>query len=420
MRVCLHLLGLLALGLCAPTARAVGVAPLGPPPGIVVDASPDPEKIFLASPTIAILPDGTYVAGHDWGGPTYPRRGTSSVLASFDRGATWKHLADLPDLKWASLFVHRGALYYFGVTAAKGWLVIMRSTDGGRTWTSPTTSQTGLLADGHYGCGPTPTVAHDGRLWHAFEEYGDSAAPRNFRAFMMSAPEGADLLNAASWTRSNAIAFTAAWLNVRAPSWLEGNAVVTPSGRIADLLRIESHQAPGAATALPGGAAAIPRFEVAALLEISADGRAARFDPARDFVHFVGSESKFTVRYDPRSKRYWSIGNKITNLRSGADWTHSPHHQRNVMALTSSTDLRDWAESYRLLSYAAGSVIVKEGSRVGFQYVDWQFDGDDLIAVCRMSWGGANYHDSNFITFHRVKNFRTLTSADSPPDLAAP
>jgi hypothetical protein len=418
MKTAAHVFVALALAAMAAPGRTAPAAPLGPPPGVVIEASPDPERIFVASPTIAILPDGTYVAGHDWGGPDNPRRGMSSVLASADRGATWTHRAEVPDLKWASLFTHRGALYYFGVTAAKGRLVILRSQDGGRTWTSPTSAATGLLADGHYGCGPTPTITHNGRLWHAFEEYGAPDAPRNFRAFMMSAPEDADLLNAASWTRSNAIAFVPAWLNVRAPSWLEGNAVVTPAGRVVDLLRIESHQAPGAALALPGGAAGIPRFEVAAVMEISADGRAAGFDPARGFVHFIGSESKFTVRYDPTSRRYWSLGNKITNLRSGADWTHSPHHQRNVLALTSSADLREWTERCRLLSFAAGSVVVKQGSRVGFQYVDWQFDGDDLVAVCRLSWGGANYHDSNFITFHRVKNFRTLTPADSPRDLA--
>jgi hypothetical protein len=31
-------------------------------------------------------------------------------------------------------------------------------------------------------------------------------------------------------------------------------------------------------------------------------------------------------------------------------------------------------------------VVTKGESRVGFQYFDWQFDGDDLIAVCGTSW----------------------------------
>jgi hypothetical protein len=168
---------------------------------------------------------------------------------------------------------------------------------------------------------------------------------------------------------------------------------------------------------MPGAAAGIPRLEVAAMITVSRDGRRVSFDPGNDFIHFIGSESKFTIRFDPQSKRYWSIANKITNPHSGADWVHSPHHQRNVMVLTSSADLRDWREHYRVLRYAEGSVVEKATSRVGFQYVDWQFDGDDLIAVCRTAWNGLDYHDANVITFHRVKNFRTVTMADSPSPL---
>ena len=273
---------------------------------------------------------------------------------------------------------------------------------------------------GKFHCGPTPVVVHGGRVWRAFEEFAPAPAkrPRHFSAFVMSAPEGADLLVASNWTRSNKTAMRGEWLHTRNEEWLEGNIVVAPGGEVVNILRVESHPATGASARLPGAAGGIPRFEVGAMMRVSPDGKRAEFDPEKDWIHFIGSESKFTIRYDPVSKRYWTLGNKITNPDSGTDWVRSPHHQRNVMALASSADLRDWAESYRMLSYDAGAPVVKEGSRVGFQYVDWQFDGDDLVAVCRMCWDGANYHDSNFITFHRVKNFRSLTLTDSPPDLA--
>lgn len=47
----------------------------------------------------------------------------------------------------------------------------------------------------------------------------------------------------------------------------------------------------------------------------------------------------------------------------------------------------------------------------GYQYVDWQFDGNDIIAVSRTSHddgvgGAANHHDANYLTFHRIPNFR--------------
>ena len=47
----------------------------------------------------------------------------------------------------------------------------------------------------------------------------------------------------------------------------------------------------------------------------------------------------------------------------------------------------------------------------GFQYVDWVFDGDDIIAVSRTAFPEtrglpARQHDANFLTFHRISNFR--------------
>lgn len=417
-----HRLTLLARLILAATAWALRAAPAvsGPPPGVVITASPNSENIFVSSPTIAILADGGYLVAHDFGGPgSGARRGSVFVLSSRDRGATWTKLTELADQKWSTLFVHRGATYLIGVSAKTGNMIVRRSADGGRTWTNPTDARHGLLAEGKFHCGPTPVVVHGGRVWRAFEQFAPSKPEREFRAFVMSAPEEADLLDAKSWTRTNQIKFDKSWLNTRNAEWLEGNVVITPDGRVVDILRVESHPAADATFELPGAFRRIPRFEVAAMVSVSADARTVAFDPAADFVHFIGSESKFTIRFDPVSRRYWTLANKITNPNSGAAWVQSPHHQRNVVALSSSSDLRAWTEHYRLLRYAEGSAVVKEGSRVGFQYLDWQFDGDDLVAVCRTAWNGQNYHDANTITFHRVKHFRAATMAGSPPDLAA-
>ena len=50
----------------------------------------------------------------------------------------------------------------------------------------------------------------------------------------------------------------------------------------------------------------------------------------------------------------------------------------------------------------------------GSQYPDWQFDGEDIICLVRTAYDGAhNFHDSNRITFHRIKNFRRLISKRS-------
>ena len=54
----------------------------------------------------------------------------------------------------------------------------------------------------------------------------------------------------------------------------------------------------------------------------------------------------------------------------------------------------------------------------GFQYVDWQFNNTDLIAVCRTAFdddsGGAHSaHDANYLTFHRIKDFRKTARGHS-------
>jgi len=51
-----------------------------------------------------------------------------------------------------------------------------------------------------------------------------------------------------------------------------------------------------------------------------------------------------------------------------------------------------------------------------WQYVDWVFDGDDLVAASRTAYGDShNFHDANYLTFHRVRHFRTLTMAEAAP-----
>ena len=52
--------------------------------------------------------------------------------------------------------------------------------------------------------------------------------------------------------------------------------------------------------------------------------------------------------------------------------------------------------------------------------MDWQFDGDDIIALSRTAFDGArNFHDANYFTFHRIADFRQLTMEDAAPWLGS-
>ena len=362
------------------------VAAVPAPPGVVIDYHPTATRQYIGSPSIAILPSGEYVASHDFFGPG-STRDTTLVFASADRGQTWERRAQIKGQWWSTLFVHRDALYILGTSQEYGYTVIRKSSDGGRTWTEPKDDKSGLLlSDGKYHCAPVTVVLHQGRLWRAMEDaMGPGGWGSHFRSFMMSAPQDADLLNAASWTFSNRLGRDPSWLGGKFGGWLEGNAVVTPEGKIVNILRADSRD---------------PN-ERSAIVNVSEDGTQQSFDPATGFVEFPGGAKKFTIRFDPQSKRYWTL----TNWVPPEQHNDRPAQTRNTLALFSSEDLKLW--DFR-------RVILAHSDRVthGFQYADWLFERDDVIAVVRTAFDepdgtqAHNQHDANYLTFHRIEKFR--------------
>src|SRR5690349_11698005 len=87
-----------------------------PPPGVVIDHVPAMAGQYVGSPSIAILPDGSYVAFHDLFGPKSAElvRAVGRVFRSTDRGGHWAQVAGLKGAFWCGLFVHRGSVYLMG------------------------------------------------------------------------------------------------------------------------------------------------------------------------------------------------------------------------------------------------------------------------------------------------------------------
>lgn len=358
-----------------------------PPPGTVIHYSPASSGRYIGSPSICILPNGDYLASHDLFGPKSNEHvhARGRLYRSSDKGETWNHLRDFDGFFWTGLFTHRGAVFLLGLDKHHGNILIRKSADNGKTWTEPA-----IIAEGQFHTAPMPVIEHDGRLWRAIEDaHTSNKWGERYRARMMSAPADADLLDPASWTISNALARDPAWLeNDGFAAWLEGNAVAAPDGSMCNILRVDT---PG----LP---------EKAAIVRVSADGTAATFDPRNDLIDLPGGAKKFTIRKDPAGPGYWTIASMV---RDGQAVAGRPAAVRNTLALLHSPDLRNWQVRSILLRHP-------DRAKHGFQYVDWQFDGDDLIAACRTAWddaeGGArNNHDANFLTFHRWENFRKLT-----------
>lgn len=351
------------------------------PPGVVIDHEPASSGEYIGSPSIVILPDGTYVSSHDLFGPksTQTTSGVTRIFRSTDRGRSWKKVAELQDQFWSNLFVLNGKLYLMGTSCEYGRIVIRRSFDGGINWSPPSY----LSSKPGYHTAPVPVVIRNGRVWRAME-YHLQGPWGHFQAFVISAPVNADLLKAASWTKTARLPYPAG--EAVGNTWLEGNAVIGPHGSVLDILRVNN-------------------VEKAAILKVE--------DPRLKFerlVNFPGGSKKFTIRYDKRSGKYWTLSNPA--LKKYPLSRTNPAMVRNTLALMSSKDLRHWKIDRIVLSHP-------DPAKFAFQYVDWQFDGPDLVAVCRTAYtdsaGGANSaHNANYLTFYRIVDFRRKNHG-SPP-----
>lgn len=375
-------------------------------------------RSYLGSPSLVRVPAdhprhaGALLVTHDYFGPGCPRNHEdeehlTSVYRSDDDGRSWRTVTHIAGAFWSSLFAHRGALYLLGCSQQYGSIVIRRSDDGGDTWTHPRDEASGRLFRGgvrrdppNYHCAPVPVLEHEGRLYRAFEDCDPCVWGSGFQSLVISADAGADLLCADSWTMSNRIPFDPAWVPhewgaLERPGWLEGNVVAAPDGRLVNILRLNS----------------TPLVDRAALITIEDDGARISFDPATGFLDLPGGMAKFTIRRDPRTGLYLTLSNNNTDPARAT--------QRNVLSLHASEDLRAWRHVRTILRDDLAHPWADSLRLTGFQYPDWQFDGDDIIAVVRTAYRGAhNFHDANRVTFHRIDGLRALRSSSAAVEVA--
>jgi hypothetical protein len=366
-------------------------------PGTVIAHYPKSAGKYVGSPGIAIVGPGIYLAKHDEFGPESSEYSSAitQLYRSEDAGKSWRHTHTIDGLFWASIFTLDDSVYLLGTDKHHGNVVIFRSRDAGRTWSRPADADHGMLRTGENHTAPVPVVVHNGRIWRAIEDAGngDQWGVR-YGAMMMSAPVDSDLLKASTWTFSNYIARDAAWLGGRFNAWLEGNAVVTPDGEVVNILRVDYN----------------PEGGIAAIARVSGDGRQITFDPERDLIKFPGGATKFTIRRDPVTQLYWTLSNYTPEFHRDSRAAST----RNTLALASSKDLREWTVRIVVLYHP-------DEKFHAFQYVDWLFEGDDIIFTSRTAYddglGGAyRFHDANFLTFHRIRNFRNQEMADATPE----
>lgn len=369
----------------------VRIARAGEIVGTVVNYLHPDDKAYsfsgnaLCSPSMVRCPDGSLLASMDVYGSNMPQN-LSILFRSLDDGKTWHYVTELYPCYWGTLFVHKNEVYMLSASTEYGDVLIGRSTDNGKTFCTPTVLFRGSCKCNHEGNHKYPMniVKYGGRLYHPIEWGSWSKKPLLHSAAMLSCDENADLLDPQSWNMSEPLPYNHDWPGTSVGDCgftIEGTPVVLPDGKLYSIMRycIECSD--------------YPTFGRAITYRINTDNP----DAPPEFhkvIHFPGNHSKFMIRYDEQSKKYYSLVSRILD--------HESRMNRNLLSLISSPDGENWSLVKDIIDF-------RNEKDVAFQYVWFEIEKDDIIFLSRTAFNGArNAHDANYSTFHRIENFRAL------------
>ena len=297
---------------------------------------------------------------------------------SNDGGKTWEDIASVQGVRWGVLFEMNGIVYMVGSNLTNHTVLCRLNEDGtvfvGTLWTGVSAVFEPLIADGILYLPLDSTVA--------------------------SIPVTADPFQAENWirTQDSKELITRAWFQKASgktlngegtADCLEGNALKGPDGAIYVYYRIESQ----------------PNGNYAVLLRLSEDRTMLELLPGyASLVLFPTTISRFVIKYDEISGYYICISNLYTVSRTP--------RARNVVGLSVSKDMLHWTTVDTLLVDREMMNSECSGWAHAFQYVDWDFDGDDLVMTVRETTGFSNtFHDGKYYTFYRLSGFRDLIDA---------
>lgn len=319
---------------------------------------------YTCSPSMVRAPSGALVASCDLFLAAGPQN-LQILFRSEDDGKTWRYVTELMPSFWGRLFVHRGELYMLSVSKEYGDVLIGKSEDEGETWKTPTVIARGsslFSCDGWHRA-PMAMVPFGGRLWSGIE-FGSWHNLR-FGNSLISADETANLLNPESWCITEVLTDIPAQSDGTTAPAIEGNAVISPDGRLYDFLRVGSREGGGTALILEGDPQKPEK-----MLEFAR------------YVKFPMGHTKFELM--AHAGAYYAVGND-----------NAPH--RNVLSLYRSKNLDDWELVKHLIDFKDC-----DPEYTAFQYPAAFIEENTLYVLSRTALNGAhNFHDANYITFHK-------------------
>lgn len=396
--------------------------------------STDPAHIFAYTPGICTLPGGRLVVTMDEGRKSDGKFDNSlgHAYLSDDHGFTWRKVVDFPFIH-ARPFVAGNSVYILGHL---GDLRIIRSDDNGETWSSFT-----QLTQGQSWHQSASNVWYrEDRIYMVMEQtnlkegdlhntWGVSyCAPIMLRANIHE-----DLCKWENWTTSTPVRF-----NELVPEgkldyhgipfyktlfhseeligeehlaqplgWLETNVVqimdekhywYDETGHTFQLF-MRAHTA-GTGYCAIAKVIEQPDGTMKFNLMKAPSGRKWVFLP------MPGGQMRFHMLYDEKTKLYWLLSTQATDsmtrkeLLSGERY-NIPCDERQRLTLHFSKNCVDWC--------FAGIVTAGDSEKQSRHYAAMAFDEEDIVLVSRSGDERASSaHNVNFISFHRIKNFRDL------------
>ncbi len=347
------------------------------------------EYVNLYSPSLLIRYEGgkkvLYVSHENARGVRWEELETETVLRrSEDDGKTWTLVATWKNARWCYLFEVRGRIYLCGSRLHPSHAVMIARVD-----------EDGLheciISENRNYTNPNAVVVANERIYLP-----------TFPC-MMSAKLDSELLDPASWSFSNSLndCIDKNWFLSRSGCpdvkeyWqLEGNIVRSPDGSLHNMMRLEI----------------FPYNGYAGLIDISEDGKIQTRNSSCDgLVEMPTAVSKFCVRYDESTGLYLAM-TAYPTLPDPVPCPGPPMAgQRNVLAFAASSDMIHWKTLDILLCDTEVMNAFCSARAHAFQYVVWDFDGEDLVYVVREACGYTkHYHDGTYVTMYRLKNYRKL------------
>ena len=338
----------------------------------------------LCSPSILRMKSGTMLASMD----VYQHlrgQNLTKIFASWDDGKTWHYQTDLFPCFWGKLFEFGDALYMLGFTTEYGHLIIGKSMDEGKNWSEFVSLFPG---SGNRYCGgphraPLNILEHDGRLWAAVD-FGTWEKGGHMSG-VVSASVTDDLMQPESWVMSAFLPCDPEWEGApkgKSKGCLEGNMILLPDGTLCNFLRYQIQDCE-------------PNRDRAVMLAVDTKNPEKQLSFYK-VIDFMGGLTKFSVTYDPESRHYIALVNRVIDEKKPL--------ARNVLSLVYSKDAIHWEFIRDVVDCSAYENATE---KIGMQYPDMIIDGEDIVWVQRTAMNNAvNFHDSNYITFHRMRGFR--------------